>query len=151
MGERATIRVIQSWSDTPIHFYTHWNGHEIAEILAHGLYLAKETGRLEDESYATRIVFDTLTGLEGGSTCYGIIVGDEAGWGDINYPSPTLSWVQGQVQVEYLGATYTSEQFISNFTKKSSNDDGERVRFPWIQEHYKLLLDEFGEPRRIQV
>lgn len=115
MGERATIRVIQSWSDTPIHFYTHWSGHKIAEILAHGLYLAKETGRLDDESYATRIVFDALTGLQGGSTGYGIIVGDEAGLSDINYPSPTLYWFQGQARVEYKGSLQTADQFISGW------------------------------------
>ena len=137
MGERATIRVIQSWSDTPIHFYTHWTGDNIAGLLAHGLNLAKETGRLNDESYATRIVFDALTGLQGGSTGYGIIIGDDAGWGDINYPSPTLSWVQGQAQVEYLGSFYTGDQFISDWLNRQAVGA-------------MLYLDESGEPRQIQ-
>lgn len=115
MGERATIRVIQSWDNTPIHFYTHWTGHQIASILADGLNKAKEAGRLDDESYATRIVFDALTGLQGGSTGYGIIVGDEAGWSDINYDSPTLFWHQGQALVEYMGSVQTADQFISGW------------------------------------
>lgn len=115
MGERATIRVIQSCDDTPIHFYTHWNGHKIAEILAHGLNLAKESGRLDDEAYATRIVFDALTGLQGGSTGFGIIVGDEAGSDETSYPSPTLFWQQGQALVEYKGSVQTADQFISGW------------------------------------
>lgn len=140
MGERATIRVIQSWSDTPIHFYTHWSGDKIAEILAHGLYLAKETGRLDDEAYATRIVFDALTGLQGGSTGYGIIIGDEAGSDETSYASPTLYWFQGQARVEYKGVLHTADQFISYWRNPEE---------PYFAR--MLRLDESGEPRAAQV
>ncbi len=115
MGERATIRVIQSCDDTPIHFYTHWKGYRIAEILADGLNKANAAGRLDDEAYATRIVFDALTGLEGSSTGFGIIVGDEAGSDETSYASPTLFWRQGQALVEYKGSVQTADQFISGW------------------------------------
>ncbi len=120
MGDRATIRVIQPWNDTPIHFYTHWAGGDIAPILAAGIIKAKAEGRLDDESYATRIVFDTLTGCDGGSTGFGIIVGDDAGWADINYDSPTLYWKDGIARVEYLGLDKPAEDFAAYWRETAS-------------------------------
>lgn len=117
MGDRATIRIIQPWNDTPIHFYTHWAGGDIAAILAEGIAKAKDAGRLDDQSYATRIIFDTLTGLSGGSTGYGIMVGDDAGWADINYESPTLYWLGDQARVEYKSNDTTAEAFVAYWRK----------------------------------
>jgi hypothetical protein len=93
MGARATIRVIHPTSTTPIHLYTHWKGNRIAHILAAGILKADEEGRLNDYQYATRMIFDVLTGLEGGSTGYGICIGDDGQPGDVEYPTPTIEWV----------------------------------------------------------
>lgn len=92
MGSRATIRIKHSNNDTAIHFYTHWSGGEVDRILATALLEADKAGRISDESYASRIIFDTLTQLEGGSTGYGIIIGDENRPFDVGYDSPSVEW-----------------------------------------------------------
>lgn len=92
MGSRATIRIKHSNNDTAIHFYTHGSGGEVDIILATALLEADKAGRITDESYASRIIFDTLTELEGGSTGYGIIIGDENRPLDVGYDSPSVEW-----------------------------------------------------------
>ena len=92
MGDRATIRIKQQYNDTAIHFYTHWNGSQVEEILAKALLDADAAGRITDEAYCTRIIFDALTQLEGGSTGYGIIIGDECRPFDIGHDSPSVEW-----------------------------------------------------------
>ena len=102
MGSRATIRIVQSGHQTPIHLYTHWSGYRITEIFAKALFVAKADGRLNDEAYCTRIIFDTLTGLEGGTTGYGIIIGDDAMPADLEYDSPCIDWnFEGEPFVYY--------------------------------------------------
>ena len=95
MGERATIRVAleNNGIESAVHFYTHWEGHMIWQILADGVLKANELGRLDDSSYATRIIFDNLTGCEGLSTGYGIIPGDDNIPQDIEYDIPCIKWV----------------------------------------------------------
>ena len=93
MGDRATIRIKQSNSDTAIHFYTHWSGSAVNSILAEALSYASVNGRIEDEAYCTRIIFDQLTNLEGGVTGFGIIIGDENRPGDVGYDSPSVEWL----------------------------------------------------------
>ena len=90
MGDRATIRIVQG--DQTLHFYTHWDGYRIQQILAEGILKAHAEGRLTDEAYASRIIFDTLTGCDGGSTGYGIIAGDENIPGDLQHESPSIRW-----------------------------------------------------------
>ena len=92
MGDRATIRIKQSDSETAIHFYTHWQGSEVNTIVSHALQVAQKEGRITDEAYASRIIFDTLTSLEGGSTGYGIIIGDNQRPGDVEHDSPSIVW-----------------------------------------------------------
>lgn len=92
MGDRATIRIKQSNSDTAIHFYTHWRGSDVNNVVAHALQRAEQEGRITDDSYCTRIIFDTLTELEGGSTGYGIIIGDNQRPGDVAHDSPSIVW-----------------------------------------------------------
>jgi hypothetical protein len=113
MGARATIRIIHPTSTTPIHFYTHWKGNRIAHILAAGILKADEEGRLTDYQYATRMIFDVLTGLEGGSTGYGICIGDEGQPGDVEYPTPTIEWLGGDTKpfVSYGVHTYGAVEF----------------------------------------
>ena len=93
MGDRATIRIKQSNSDTAIHFYTHWSGSTVNSILAEALSYASVNGRIDDEAYCTRVIFDQLTGLEGGVTGFGIIIGDENRPGDVGYDSPSVEWL----------------------------------------------------------
>lgn len=90
MGDRATIRIEQRTH--VVHYYTHWSGYRVKEILADGIIKAAAEGRLNDEFYAARIIFDTLTGCEGGATGYGIIAGDENIPGDLQYDSPSIRW-----------------------------------------------------------
>lgn len=92
MGDRATIRIKQSNSDTAIHFYTHWRGSDVNNVVADALERADQEGRITDDSYCTRIIFDTLTELEGGSTGYGIIIGDSQRPGDVEHDSPSIVW-----------------------------------------------------------
>lgn len=107
MGARATIRIKHKHSDTAIHFYTHWSGGEIEQILAKGLKKAEDAGRLDDEMYATRIIFDTLTqsggaapeGMEDhyATTGFGVVIGDDCVPWDLNYDSPCVEWIKGEL------------------------------------------------------
>lgn len=114
MGARATIRIIHPTSDTPIHLYTHWRGDDITEILAEGLQKALYAGRINDYSYATRIIFDTLTLNEGGETGFGICIGDDGQPDDVEFATPTVQWFgNGQIAVFYESMTFTVDQFIA--------------------------------------
>ena len=92
MGDRATIRIKQAGNDTAIHFYTHWRGSEVNQIVADALLRADEEGRIRDDHYCARIIFDTLTELDGGSSGYGIIIGDNCRPFDVAHESPSIIW-----------------------------------------------------------
>lgn len=118
MGSRGHIGIIHPNNATPIYLYTHWEGHNICPILAEGLAKAKSEGRLTDDSYATRIIFDTLTGCTGESTGYGILIGEPAG--DNEYEIPTVIWQGGNIWgsepfVLYEDRRYSATDFISKF------------------------------------
>lgn len=91
MGERATIRIKQQHSETPIHFYTHWRGGNIQNIFDDALRRVVSAGRETDESYATRIIFDTLVDGDRSELGFGIIIGDDRP-GDVSYDTPCLEW-----------------------------------------------------------
>jgi hypothetical protein len=111
MGSRGHIGIVQSTNATPIYFYTHWHGDDIARILAEGLYKAHDNGRLDDETYASRIIFDTLTGCTGEATGYGIMVGEPAG--DNEYPIPTVFFQGlGEPFIVYEDKRYSAKDFI---------------------------------------
>jgi hypothetical protein len=130
MGARATITIYQSgcFPKAPLNLYTHWGGDSICETLANGLAKAKEAGRLNDDSYATRIIFDTLTDLDGGTTGFGIIVGDHD---DVNYVCPVVLWdhpdavthgwqfTAGEPIVVYGEMVMSASSFIELFADKS--------------------------------
>jgi len=119
MGARATITIYQENQATPLTLYTHWTGGEISHTLADGLRKAKEAGRLTDSPYATRIIFDTLTGLEGGTTGFGIIVGD---WDDINYTSPTVTFRHNaEPLVTYGDVSCSASQWIELFASSDTS------------------------------
>jgi hypothetical protein len=67
MGDRATICVKGNGSE--VYLYTHWGGYRIKEIVANAL---SKRERWSDTTYLTRIIFDSMTELEGGTEGYGI-------------------------------------------------------------------------------
>ena len=111
MGSRGNIGIVQSQSQTTLYLYTHWEGHNICSILAEGLKKAKEEGRLSDETYATRIIFDVLTGCRGDSTGYGIGIGQIP---DNEYDIPTVFWQDwgSEPYVVYQDSRYSADDFI---------------------------------------
>lgn len=116
MGARATIRIIQPTSEKPIHLYTHWGGADIAETLAEGLVNA--SGRIDDPMYATRIIFDTLTGLAGGTTGFGIGIGEDSQPGDVEYDTPTVIWADyTNPMIVYRNRAYSVTEFVDKFHK----------------------------------
>jgi hypothetical protein len=114
MGDRAVIGVTHPTSDTTIYLYTHWEGYRICETLAVGLDTASAMGRLTDYEYATRIIFDTLTGCTGGATGFGISIGSHPF--DVQYDIPYVRWDErGEPSVEYQGRTKSVRDFIAYF------------------------------------
>ena len=109
MGARTTIRIKQEYNKEAVHYYSHWGGDEIHKILAEGLQLAKRAGRLDDEAYASRIIFDTLvqSGLPDNpdkqwldhhrTHGFGIIIGDNRVPFDIGYATPCVEWVGNNI------------------------------------------------------
>jgi len=113
MGSRGHIGIVQSISPTPVYCYTHWEGHNICTLLANGLQKASEAGRLHDDSYATRIIFDALTGCTGDITGYGIMIGVPAG--DNEYDIPMVMWEQDHSEpfIVYRDRRYSAKDFIA--------------------------------------
>lgn len=147
MGERAVISINQGYLDSEgqpksrgvVHFYTHWTGDSVCEILADGLQKCVDAGRIDDEAYASRIIFDTLTNPRRvvapelqdhyDTTGYGIMITHAPA--DIGYPGPCV-WYStgsnepvvlynknywGEDHANELGdeSTYTVMQFINKF------------------------------------
>lgn len=115
MGERGHIGIVQAVSPTPIYFYTHWEGGHIVPLLAEGLHKAREAGRLTDDAYATRIIFDTLTGCTGSTTSFGINIGEPQA--DNEYPIPTVFWetTTSDPYIVYEDRRYSADDFIAEF------------------------------------
>lgn len=89
MGDRGNIGIIQDQEQSTLYLYTHWSGSGICHTLARGLAKCREAGRLDDPAYATRIIFDELTALMGGSTGFGISIGFPP---DNEHEIPYLVW-----------------------------------------------------------
>ena len=60
MGDRANFGIKQHNGHTIV-IYGHWAGWEMLHHFAVALKTAKDAGRIYDESYAARIIFDSLT------------------------------------------------------------------------------------------
>jgi len=70
MGDRANIIVREDEKDKGVVLYSHWEGTNLPAKLQAAL--AKKQ-RLDDHSYLTRIIFDTMTeNCHGEETGYGI-------------------------------------------------------------------------------
>lgn len=117
MGDRGNIGIRQPHEDAVIYLYTHWSGSYICPILANGLAKCREAGRLNDPSYATRIIFDVLTGLEGGSTGFGIAVNCPP---DNQHDIPYLIWDEHGVEphIEYGCGRFTVDTFVTVYGTK---------------------------------
>lgn len=117
MGDRGNIGIRQPDEEAVIFLYTHWAGSAIPSILAEGLRLSKEAGRLDDPAYATRIIFDALTGLRGGSTGYGISVNSPC---DNEHEIPYLIWDSWGTppKVHYGCGEFTIDSWIEAFGEK---------------------------------
>lgn len=119
MGARGNIKITQGYnSETPIFLYTHWAGSQINEILALGIWKAHEGGRINDPSYATRIIFDTLTKDAYDKTSgFGISIGKPD---DNNYDIPHLVWPKDfgtEPTVELNDYTYSWKEYVSKFSE----------------------------------
>lgn len=105
MGDRGNI-VVKS-DDGTIHFYTHWSGYELPEIVANGLKRGRN--RWGDEPYLNRILFSELIKDDvEGETGYGISIsmGDGGTEVYVNHSSQT---------VDYDGEESTFEAFVSKY------------------------------------
>lgn len=115
MGSRANIKFVENPDAPAVYFYTHWSGHVIANILAEGLSRAESHGRINDPSYAMRIVFDTLVenapdpGLGFGISVYPA--------GDCDWPTPEVRWPGGGGQpiVVYKGVEFDAYEFTQEY------------------------------------
>lgn len=110
MGDRGNIGIRQPHEEATIFLYTHWGGSGICHILSEGLRKCKQEGRLDDPACATRIIFDTLTGLRGGSTGYGISVGSPC---DNEHEIPFVVWERhGDPIIHYGCGRFTPEDWM---------------------------------------
>lgn len=70
MGDRANICVVDTYDDSKVYLYTHWDGTVLPVVLQKALAKQK---RWEDPPYLTRIIFCTMVkGDEDGVIGFGI-------------------------------------------------------------------------------
>ena len=115
MADPGHIGIVHSNNPTPIYFYTHFDGRYVTRLLAEGLKRVLDADRLHDEAYATRIVFDTLTGCTGGTLSYGILIGETFYSGT---PIPVVSWEGHPLEdpeVIYEGRKFSAQDFIAEY------------------------------------
>ncbi len=110
MGDRGCAGI--EFSDgTVIYLYTHNEGRCVKEKLAIGLLRVKQAGRLGDESYAARLIFQEWTkGNEDDDLGYGM-----SPWvqGDCYYPVPIVHFKTDTVSI--TGAEGKKDQTIIEF------------------------------------
>jgi hypothetical protein len=58
MGDRNNIKVTYHTGDS-VYLYSHWGGSELAEVVKRCL---ETSGRVDDESYFTRVLFCAMLG-----------------------------------------------------------------------------------------
>jgi len=72
MGDRAQVRFIDRFGNK-VWFYTHWRGSDLEETVRRAIKRADDGGRLDDDEYFARIVFNEMTrGEELETTGFGI-------------------------------------------------------------------------------
>lgn len=123
MGDRGNIGIRQPGEEVTLFLYTHWSGSSVCQTLANSLRKCKEERRLEDPAYATRIIFDTLTGLRGGSTGYGISIGSPC---DNEHEIPIVVWeLSTTPTIHYGGGKFTPEGWMEAYEEKIQMPDSQ--------------------------
>lgn len=121
VGDRGNIGIRQPNEEVTLFLYTHWFGSGVCHTLAEGLRKCKNEGRLDDPAYATRIIFDTLTGCTGESTGYGIAVGSPC---DNEHEIPIVVWENyGNPTIHYGCGRFTPEGWIEAFGQQIQMSD----------------------------
>lgn len=121
MGDRGNIAIRHPEGEDTIYLYTHWAGSAVPSVLAEGLRKSKEAGRLTDPPYATRIIFDTLTGGIGSSTGFGISIGSPP---DNEHEIPYVVWENfgDEPIVHFACGRFTAESWITAFGETTSDE-----------------------------
>ena len=115
MSDPGQICIVHSNNPTPIYFYTFFYGFYVDVLLAKALELAHRRGQLRDESHATGLVFDSLSGYTWGRFSFGINIAEPHVYNA--YPIPTLLWesANSEPHVVYAGSRYSAREFIKEF------------------------------------
>ena len=69
MGDRGVVAIVEQGGGE-LYLYTHWGASNLPQTVAKGLMTGGD--RWGDESYLTRIIFDTMTNLSGSTIGFGI-------------------------------------------------------------------------------
>ena len=115
MSDPGQICIVHSNNPTPIYFYTFFYGFYVDVLLAKALELAHRRGQLRDESHATGLVFESLSGYSGGRFSFGINIAEPHVYN--GNPIPTLFWesAKSEPHIIYVGRRYSAREFIKEF------------------------------------
>jgi hypothetical protein len=115
MSDPGQICVVHSNNPTPIYFYTFFYGFYVDVLLAKALELAHRKGQLRDESHATGLVFDSLSGYTWGRFSFGINIAEPHVYN--GNPIPTVVWesANSEPHIVYVGRRYSAREFIKEF------------------------------------
>jgi hypothetical protein len=115
MSDPGQICIVHSNNPTPIYFYTFFYGFYVDVLLAKALELAHRKGQLRDESHATGLVFDSLSGYTWGRFSFGINIAEPHVYN--GNPIPTVVWesVNSEPHIVYVGRRYSAREFIKEF------------------------------------
>jgi hypothetical protein len=115
MSDPGQICIVHSNNPTPIYFYTFFYGFYVDVLLAQALELAHRKGQLRDESHATGLVFDSLSGYTWGRFSFGINIAEPHVYN--GNPIPTVVWesANSEPHIVYVGRRYSAREFIKEF------------------------------------
>jgi hypothetical protein len=115
MSDPGQICIVHSNNPTPIYFYTFFYGFYVDVLLAKALELAHRKGQLRDESHATGLVFDSLSGYTWGRFSFGINIAEPHVYN--GNPIPTLFWesAKSEPHIIYEGKRYSAREYIAEF------------------------------------
>jgi hypothetical protein len=115
MSDPGQICIVHSNNPTPIYFYTFFYGFYVDVLLAKALELAHRKGQLRDESHATGLVFDSLSGYTWGRFSFGINIAEPHVYN--GNPIPTVVWesANSEPHIVYVGLRYSAREFIKEF------------------------------------
>jgi hypothetical protein len=115
MSDPGQICIVHSNNPTPIYFYTFFYGFYVDVLLAKALDLAHRRGQLRDESHATGLVFESLSGYTWGRFSFGINIAEPHMYN--GNPIPTLFWesANSEPHVVYAGSRFSAREFIKEF------------------------------------